>query len=68
MSIVYTEMTNSALYHGYKLEGDELLAIVWHMGAGCIKDPKEKSECEQAKKGSALVCLIIKADHEAAIH
>ena len=61
-------MTNSALYHGYKLEGDELFAIVWHMGAGCIKDPKEKSECEQAEKGSALVRLIIKADHEAATH
>ena len=68
LSIVYTEMTNFALCHGYKLEGDELLAIIWHMGAGCITDPKEKSECEQAKKGSALVRLIIKADHEAAIH
>ena len=61
-------MTNSALYHGYKLEGDELLAIVWHMGAVRIKDPKEKAECEKAKKESALVRLIIKADHEAATH
>ena len=53
------------LIHGYKLEEDELLAIIWHMGAGRIKDPKEKAECEKAKKESVLVRLIIKADYEA---
>lgn len=56
------------LFHGFKLTGDEILAIRWHMGAGRIKDPKEKAECEKAKKESALVRLIIKADHEAATH
>ena len=29
---------------------------------------EEKAECEKAKKESALVRLIIKADHEAATH
>ncbi len=57
-----------ALLHGYRLEEDEMLAIIWHMGASRIKDLKERTECEMAKKESALVRLIIKADHEAAIH
>ena len=54
------------LFHGFKLEGDELLAIRWHMGAKHIKDPKDKAECEKAKAESALVRLIIRADHMAA--
>ena len=53
---------------GYELKPDEMVAIRWHMGAGRINDSKEKAECEKAKKESALVRLIIKADHEAATH
>lgn len=54
------------LFHGFKLEGDEMQAIRWHMGAKHIKDPKDKAECEKAKAESALVRLIIRADHMAA--
>ena len=54
------------LFHGFKLQVDEMLAIRWHMGAKYIKDPKDKAECEKAKAESALVRLIIRADHKAA--
>ena len=54
------------LFHGFKLEGDEMQAIRWHMGAKHIKDPKDKAECDKAKAESALVRLIIRADHMAA--
>ena len=54
------------LFQGFRLTGDEILAIRWHMGAKYIKDPKEKKECEKAKKDSPLTRLIIRADHAAA--
>ena len=54
------------LFQGFRLTGDEILAIRWHMGAKHIQDPKEKKECEKAKKGSELTRLIIRADHAAA--
>lgn len=55
-----------AMLHGYKLEGDEIVAIRWHMGSKQIKDHKEKAVCESAKKDFALLRLIIRADHAAA--
>ena len=55
-----------AMLHGYKLEGDEIVAIRWHMGSKHIKDHKEKAVCESAKKDFALLRLIIRADHDAA--
>lgn len=55
-----------AMLHGYKLEGDEIVAIRWHMGSKHIKDHKEKAVCESAKKDFALLRLIIHADHDAA--
>lgn len=54
------------LLHGFRLDLEEALAIRWHMGAKHIKDYKEKKECEKAKEDSALVRLIIRADHMAA--
>ena len=54
------------IYHGYHLEGDEIVAIRWHMGSKHIKDSMEKRICEDAKKDFALLRLIIRADHEAA--
>lgn len=54
------------LYHGYHLEGDEIVAIRWHMGSKHIKDSREKAICDDAKKDFALLRLIIRADHEAA--
>ena len=57
-----------AMLHGYKLEGDEIVAIRWHMGSKHIKDHKEKAVCESAQKDFALLRLIIRADHAAATH
>lgn len=54
------------LYHGYKLEGDEIVVIRWHMGSKHIKDSMEKRICDDAKRNFALLRLIIRADHEAA--
>ena len=54
------------MFRGYKLEGDEIVAIRWHMGSKHIKDHREKAVCESAKKDFALLRLIIRADHAAA--
>ena len=54
------------LFRGFKLTFDEILAIRWHMGARHIQKKRDREECEKAKQGSALVRLIIRADHMAA--
>ena len=54
------------LFHGFKLHYDELLAIRWHMGPKHSENKEDIPLCEEAKKKSALVRLIIHVDHLAA--
>lgn len=52
------------MLHDYKLIGDEVLAIRWHMGSKDISDPRDMDEYKRAKN-DALVRLIVRADNEA---